>query len=216
MSKSNFLLVTFLSCFLGSCTLLYREVVYFQADITDHKIFPHDSIRMGEQIFRFNEDPQSDLTGLQFEMKKDSVVNLNDILKETRTTAFLVIRNDSVLFENYYHGYDRSRISTFFSVSKSVTSLLVGIAIDEGYIKNANDPVTKYIPELKKRDPLFQKLTIKHLLDMRSGLHYNESYGSPFSHMARLYYATNQLGLLKTMNREQYTIIRAHAQHYWA
>lgn len=66
-------------------------------------------------------------------------------------------------------------MATIFSVSKSITSLLCGIAVDDGYIESIDDPVTKYLPELKGRDPRWERLTIRHLLDMRSGLDFEES-----------------------------------------
>lgn len=121
------------------------------------------------------------------------------LAEETSTTAFLVLKNDTIVYEQYFRGYERGKISTIFSVSKSITSLLTGIAVDEGKIEDINDPVTKYIPELLEGDPNFQKLTIRHLLDMRSGLKYKESYGSPFAHMAKLYYGTNQLRQLSKL-----------------
>lgn len=58
----------------------------------------------------------------------------------------------------------------------TITSLLCGIAVDEGYIKSIDDAVTDYLPELKKEDPQWQKLTIRHLLDMRSGLDFDDTY----------------------------------------
>lgn len=121
---------------------------------------------------------------------------------KTSTTAFLIIRNDTILFENYYRGYDRTKISTVFSVSKSVSSLLTGIAVDDGYIESVHDPVKKYIPELSSKDPRFGRLTIEHLLDMRSGFKFEEQYSRPFSKIASLYYDTNSLGKMKRMRFE--------------
>jgi CubicO group peptidase (beta-lactamase class C family) len=115
----------------------------------------------------------------------------------------LVIRNDSILFENYYRGYDRTTISGLFSVSKSVTSLLTGIAVDEGHITSVQDPVTKYIPELSKKDPRWQRLTIEHLLNMRSGFRFNENNHWPLSKATNLYYGTNYLRQMKHMRFER-------------
>ena len=60
-------------------------------------------------------------------------------------------------------------------MAKSFISLLIGFAIQDGYIQSIADPMTKYIPELKERDSRFEKITIKDLLMMRSGLKYNTS-----------------------------------------
>ena len=74
-------------------------------------------------------------------------------------------------------------------MAKSVISILIGIAIDDGLIKSVNEPITNYIPELKQSG--FEKVTIEHLLQMTSGLDFNESYVSPFSEASSYYYGTN-------------------------
>ncbi len=61
-------------------------------------------------------------------------------------------------------------------MAKSFISTLTGIAIGDGYIQGVDDPITKYIPELLKRDKRFGKITIKHLLMMQSGIKYTEAY----------------------------------------
>lgn len=87
-----------------------------------------------------------------------------------------------------------------FSVTKTITSILCGIALKDGYIESVKDPVTKYIPELKKKDKMFQQLTIEHLLDMSAGLKFEESYSfNPFSKIAELYYGDNTLKTICSM-----------------
>ena len=189
------LLLTFIcsSCHVG------RFFVYNFANITDHKIFPYTEVGTGDEIYRFpvsDRDPLGEMTLTP----KDEKMSLTQWLdEETSTTSFLVIQRDSIVYEQYFEGYKPEDIATIFSVSKSVTSLLTGIAVDEGLIEDVNDPVTKYIPELLEGDPRFQRLTIRHLLDMRSGLDYKESYSNPFADMAKLYYGTNQLKQLSKL-----------------
>lgn len=179
-----------------------RSIKYFKADIDDYKIFPYTEIKTGNNPFDFESDNKEVLKDFIVNSKDSSSLKLDEYLAETSTTAFLVIRNDSILFEKYYNGYDRAQISTLFSVSKSVTSLLVGLAVDDGYISSIKDPVTKYIPELADCDPKFKQLTIENLLNMRSGLKFKETYSTPFSKLTRLYYGTNQLGKIKRMRFE--------------
>lgn len=90
--------------------------------------------------------------------------------------AVLIIHNDSIVYEKYLGDYSADHMATIFSITKSITSLLCGIAIDDGYIHSVDDPVTDYLPELKKEDPMWQELTIRHLLDMRSGLDFDDVY----------------------------------------
>ena len=65
---------------------------------------------------------------------------------------------------------------------QSLLSFLIGTAIDDGFIKSVNEPITNYIPELLERDSNFEKITIEHLLEMRSGLEYNTSH-IPFTNI---------------------------------
>ena len=85
-----------------------------------------------------------------------------------------MIQDGSIRYENYFNGTQRDTMVTSFSVAKSFTSALIGIAIDEGYIKSLDEPITTYLPELAKRDPRFNEITIRHLLLMSSGLEYVE------------------------------------------
>lgn len=121
------------------------------------------------------------------------------IREKTETQGVLIIENDSIVYEKCMGGMTADTIAGVFSITKSVTSLLCGIAIDEGYIKSTNDAVTDYLPELKKKNPLWQKLTIRHLLDMRSGLDFDDTYSLSINAkkfkrlhaMARLNYGHN-------------------------
>ena len=98
---------------------------------------------------------------------------LDSLLADTYTAAFLIIRNDSIIYEKYFDGFGESSLLPSFSVAKSYVGTLVGIASDEGKI-SVNASITDYIPELKKNDPRFEKITIRNLLDMRSGILFNE------------------------------------------
>jgi CubicO group peptidase (beta-lactamase class C family) len=170
-----------------------RFFIRNKANITDYKIFPYTPVGTNpEYTFRFKEGAPELLADFSYNYH-GTPQDLTTILEETSTTAFVVIHRDRIVYEAYFEGRAPEDISTFFSVSKSITSLLVGIAVDEGLIQDINDPITKYIPELPQDDPDWQNLTIRHLLDMRSGLNFREAYGTPFAHVAKLYYGTNQL-----------------------
>ncbi len=98
---------------------------------------------------------------------------------------------------------DSSKAFLGFSLSKSFVGALVGIAIDEGYIKSTNESVVKYIPEIAARDAGFNSITIQQLLDMRSDIDYDESILGLNSHITKLYYGKNinkRLKRLKTFS----------------
>ena len=105
---------------------------------------------------------------------------------KTETQGVLIVQNDSIVYEQCTGDITPDKIAGVFSVTKSVTSLLCGIAVDEGHIKSIDDVVTEYLPELKKGDPMWQKLTIRHLLDMRSGLDFEDTYSLRLKNLKRL------------------------------
>ncbi len=190
-------LITFASCSLS------RGLLYWGPDIDDHKIFHKDTVKCGDNKFHFHKGNSDTVYNPKLKFKGDSIrVSLDNLLKRTTTVAFVIIKNDTVLFERYYNGHSRGEVSTIFSITKSVTSTLIGIAIDQGYITSVDDNVTKYIPELKKRDPNFKKLTIEHLLNMRSGIKFNENVKLPMTKIARLHYGSNTMGLIKHLKFE--------------
>jgi CubicO group peptidase (beta-lactamase class C family) len=102
------------------------------------------------------------------------VPDFDSFLAKNGTQAFIVIQNDTILYEQYFNSTSRDTMVTSFSVAKSFTSTLIGIAISEGLIQNVTDPITDYLPELAERDSAFAKITIRDLLMMSSGIKYKE------------------------------------------
>ncbi|WP_353626615.1 serine hydrolase, partial [Bacillus sp. JCM 19041] len=90
--------------------------------------------------------------------------------------SVLVQRNNTVIFEYYRNNKMKEKQHKINSVTKSILSALIGIAIDKGYIENVNTPIINYFPEFNK-DKENQKITIKHLLTMTSGLHWPGNSG---------------------------------------
>jgi len=103
------------------------------------------------------------------------------------TVALLVLRRGELVYEGYFDGFTRESIGTSFSVAKSVVSALVGIALAEGRIASLDDAITRYLPELAQGDPRFARITLRHLLLMRSGVAFDEGYRSPLSDASRFY-----------------------------
>ncbi len=110
-------------------------------------------------------------------------------LDARESCAFLVIRQDSLLYENYWRGYCDTTRSNSFSMAKSFTGMLTGIAVDDGYIKSLDQPVGDFLDAFSAGQNA--SLTIRHLLEMSSGIPFGESYNSPFGYMARAYYGKN-------------------------
>ncbi|MEM1119712.1 MAG: serine hydrolase [Bacteroidota bacterium] len=180
----------FLIVFCSSCKL-GRFVVYNFANITDHKIFPKNEVAKGDYTFRFvegaNRPPFDSLTVT--EKGEKSRVSFEEYLEQNKTVAFLVIQNDTIKYEKYLNKYEETSIVASFSMAKSILSMLIGVALEDGLIQSTAEPVTNYLPELVKNG--FDQLTIEHLLDMSSGIDFNESYANPFGQAASFYYGTN-------------------------
>ncbi len=156
---------------------LYRYFVWgaqfpFSSRSDDYRRYGFHAIDNPPAAFHFapgNSDLVPDTVEYQNGEGRQRVA-LSELLSSTGTHAFIVVRDNQVLYENYFNGFARDSPCTAWSVSKSVTSALVGIAISEGYIKNLDDPITNYLPELKGRG--FDAITIRNLLTMGSGIQY--------------------------------------------
>jgi len=105
------------------------------------------------------------------------------------TIAFVVIKNDSVLHEQYWDGFGEDSHTNSFSMAKSFTSILIGMAIDDGFIKSVDQPVGDFLPEFKNGENA--QLTIKNLLTMSSGINFDEDYVNPFAYPAAAYYGSD-------------------------
>lgn len=197
--KSVILLVILLSFSLNSCKI-GRLVIYNFSDISDYKKFPSRTIKKGGNQFQFYKSENATMPkSISYKEKKQE---FEEFLEKNKTVAFMVIRNDSILYEKYFNHYNEKSITTSFSMSKSVISMLIGCAIEDKLIESVHDPVTKYIPEMQKNG--FDKVTIEHVLQMTSGLKFTESYNNPFGHAAAFYYGRNlkkQIFKLKLKNK---------------
>ena len=159
------------------------------SDVNDYKLFPSRAIENKPPVFHFIGDQNPDwFDSVSYQFKgNQKTANLDELLAATGTTAFIVIKDDSLLYEGYFNGSSRESIVTSFSIAKSITSLLVGMAIDEGYIGSLDDPVSKYIPELIQVDPRYQDITLEHLLSMKSGIKFKDT-DIPWHDKSRAYY----------------------------
>lgn len=100
--------------------------------------------------------------------------HLDTALTGTGTAAFIVLKGDSILYERYFNGYSAASLLPSFSVAKSYVGTLAHIAFRKGILPSDTLPVTHYVPELLERDPAFSRITLRHLLDMRSGIRFRE------------------------------------------
>jgi CubicO group peptidase (beta-lactamase class C family) len=162
----------FLSALTGRSQLA-RAVVFGQPDVHDYTRFPARALPTARPVYRFRVQEGAGIPFSTVRIRQDGALvdrDLDSFLDETKTAAFLVVKGRTLLYERYFHGYARDSTVTSFSIAKAFVSALVGIAVRDGYIGSVDDPVTRYVPELGKRDPRFARITLRNLLSMTSGL----------------------------------------------
>jgi CubicO group peptidase (beta-lactamase class C family) len=150
-----------------------RAMIWMDADVGDQQRFPARSIPASGDASTLREAAEITIDAVPVAAARKTA-GFDHFLRGTETHAFLVVHEDRLVYERYFGASDRQTLETSFSVAKSFVSTLVGIAIDEGLIGSIEDPVTRYLPELVDRDPRFERITIRRLLTMSSGLRYEE------------------------------------------
>lgn len=116
----------------------------------------------------------------------DESDKLNELNDKRKTKSFLVIKNDSILFEKYYDGHKQTDISNSFSVAKSIVTSMLGKAIMEGKIKSLDQPVSDFFEDYK--NGLASELTVGDLASMSSGMKWNEKYYSVINITSESYF----------------------------
>ncbi len=104
----------------------------------------------------------------------DKQVLVADMLKELKTTALIVVKDGTIVFEEYYQGTGPEDLRISWSMSKSFVSALTGIALENGQITSLDDPVTKYVPDLKKS--AYNNVKLRDVMNMASGVKFDEDY----------------------------------------
>lgn len=155
--------------------LLYDSLNGFKNENLAHtfqnmyKIQPTKKINKGNTISKFDKNTSSLPKSFDF---KDNKFLVGDFLKDTHTSGLLVIQDGIIKHESYYLGANENTLFSSNSMGKSFVSALMGIAIDEGYIKSVDEPIGKYIPEFKNTE--IENIPIKACLQIASGLDFDE------------------------------------------
>ena len=148
--------------------LIARGIMWGDSDAGDLYRFSIRTMRASTEPVKFervNDELQIFLDSLPISNDDIGIVDMpfNEYLEYTNTTAFIVLHGDQLLYEGYFNGADRESMQTSFSVAKSFTSTLVGVAVEEGFIDSLDDSITIYLPELSARDKRFEAITLRHL-----------------------------------------------------
>ena len=157
------------------------RTIYFTGNntafISDYEYFDNKEIRSA--------NPQPWALHKQYNTIDESD-ELEELNYERKTKSFLVIKNDSILFEKYYDGHKQTDISNSFSVAKSIVTSMMGKAIMEGKIKSLNQPVSDFFQEYN--DGIASELTVGDLASMSSGMKWSEKYYSVINITSESYF----------------------------
>lgn len=145
-----------------------------------HAIYPSHIVSTSSEAYVLQ-------PGEVLQPKWEDETTLQSYIKDNHVGGVLVLQNYKILLEAYGEHADEETVWTSFSVAKSVSSMLLGVALKEGAIESMEDPLEKYIPELKEED--YGKVTVRQLLTMTSGIAWNEDYTDANSDVAQMYQA---------------------------
>lgn len=159
---------------------LKKSLTYWYPNLDDYKIFANNEVITTQPLPWQQSDNYNNK-----ELSKENI----DYLEAHKTTAFLIIQDGKILYEKYWKECADSTASNMFSVTKSIVSLCIGVAIEEGKIPSVNAKIGDYIPEFS--NDARGNITIRNLLTMSSGLDWDEQYSSPFSITTQAYYGNN-------------------------
>lgn len=134
------------------------------------------------------ENPKPWPLGLEYNTSKIPQ-EIETHFREVKTHAYVIIKQDSLIHEQYWDGFSDTSHTNSFSMSKSYVATLLGCAFRDGYIKSLDEPVWHYIPEFK--NDWRSTITLRHLATMTSGIKFDEDYSNPLAYPAEGYYGTD-------------------------
>jgi len=135
------------------------------------------------------------------EVNEDGLDAYLNYAEKWKSASILVAQGDKILFEKYWGEHHPETVSNSFSSAKTVVSMLIGCALEDGKIKSLDDPIKKYLPQFTGNGK--EKITIRHLLMMSSGLDWGESGSNPLSENAESYYGSDLWGLVHRQQVER-------------
>lgn len=160
--------IVFLLLLLTSGCTLSRRWWYNAPDYNDQFRFPAISIPPAANTWTWPEADDLQALGAMRVVKPIlslETCSLEERLEDSPTLAFLVIRNDSILYEYYAPGAGPRSSMTSFSVAKTFIGYLVGVGLEEGWIRSLQDSVQHYLPDFGRTD-----VTLEHLMNNTSGI----------------------------------------------
>ena len=146
------------------------------------EILPTTEVWRGAGEVRILPRADRDLDGLAVKGVAGDTATLSGLLDETYTDGFLVIKNGAIVYERYFNGMTSRSLHLSQSMAKSVTASAAGVLVGRGLL-DVGAPVTNYLPELN--DTAYRGASLQQVLDMTTGVRFDESYSNPYSDIGR-------------------------------
>lgn len=172
------LIAVFGSIYQQEARQLYNTVRLFDADVIVHNfshmkdMAPTVTIKRAGEVQALGNTPKTLPTHFAY---KGEMREMKSFLEASSTTALVVVKDKDITFEDYYQGTKALDQRISWSMAKSFLSAIFGVAVEEGHIKDLNAPVTDYVPSLVGSG--YDGVSIKNVLQMSSGVYFNEDYG---------------------------------------
>jgi CubicO group peptidase (beta-lactamase class C family) len=141
------------------------------------RVFPSAVVKHGDKVLALPQAAKQ-LGNFPF-VTAGQTFYLEDYLRLNRVAGLLVLKDGQIALERYKFGNTPQTRWVSFSVVKSITSTLAAAALQDGLIGGLDDPVTKYLPEL--RGSAYDGVSVRNILQMASGVRWNETYTDPTS-----------------------------------
>jgi len=137
-------------------------------------------------------------------------MTVNEYFADQNVAGLLVIKDGNIVYERYGLGNNEESLWISFSVAKSVVAMLIGAAIQDGYINSVDESVTDYLPRLKNSS--YDQSSIRNLLQMASGVEWNEDYADPESDVAKANW--NTLNMYEYLRHKPRAVEPGELFHY--
>ena len=171
---------------IGTVTQVYDGTLTSDIQVSTFRhidrLFPVHVVKHGPHVLALPRAPKP-LTDMEFSSAGKSY-DLIDYMALNRVTALLVLKDGKIAYEDYEMGNTEKTRWMSMSVVKTITSSLVGAAVQDGHIKSIDDAVTLYVAKL--RGSAYDGVSIRYLLEMASGVKWDETYTNPASDRRRM------------------------------
>jgi CubicO group peptidase (beta-lactamase class C family) len=185
------LVVSLVTVYQKNLIRLYTAVTLYEQDkiannfLTMYQSFNATVIPASTQPFYFPEETKALPDSFKYD---NSDISTQGFIEDSQTTGLLVLKNGKIVYEDYWLDHEHNKQHISFSMAKSFVSALMGIAIEEGFVTDIGQSVTDYVPELVGSG--YDGVSIKNVLQMSSGVGFNEDYGDFNSDINRFSRAT--------------------------